>query len=430
MNVVRAGVVNSAFSFTGSVASLLLVPFFLRVYGLEVYGALTLLTALAQYFAVLDLGFSNALVRYYHRTADGDSTYYRLRRTIVGFFLGAGVIAITAATVTAHHWASWIHLTTIVNLQLAVLGAGGHTILLLIGNSYNTSLVARLRYGHLNTFNLTRNLGPQIVAAATYASIPDLGIALFAAFGFSCIVLSIHLLILRRTEPSIPPSPDAPQAPFTLFLKESAGFSLQALLNALTFPVLQTVVGARFGLEANGLVDISRRILFAFRRFIAAAFVPLFAKANHLIATHQWSAVRPILVRGTALSIASSFAFYLVLHVSLPVLLSSWIGDAAPRVQPIAEDLLAAVAFTLPHVAAYHIIETVHRGRLMNAVGSATWIAVTSLAFLPAATTVSDALLFFRIGAIAAAIITLSAAAAFYHRLRQSAAWTTVTSPI
>src|SRR6267142_7284723 len=124
MTVRRAALINMTFSLGSSAANIALVPLLLSIYGLRVYGALSLLTAVSQYFSILDLGLSSALVRHYVRVrSHGDPTYFYYRRLMVKYFVLVGVLLVGMAAATDFTWGTHLHLDDVPRLWLAVLGA-------------------------------------------------------------------------------------------------------------------------------------------------------------------------------------------------------------------------------------------------------------------------------------------------------------------
>jgi O-antigen/teichoic acid export membrane protein len=408
-SVRTAGAINSAFSVFSSATNVVLVPFLLGIYGLKVYGALSLLTSLAQYFNVLDLGLSSALVRHWVRVrTQADFRYFRYRRLTATLVTTIGLTVVVSGAATAGHWRAALQLGHIDHLGLAVLGAGSLTVITLVGNCYNSALIADLSFLHLNIYNYTRNIGPQLVAALVYLLAADLATALLGGALFALLLLLTQITLLRRREPRRGEGRDLSlDAPFALFLRESIGFSAQSVLTALYLPLIQISVGAKFGSEANGLVDVARRLLFAFRRAIEAAFVPLFARASQLIERGHLRQVQAIAFRGTLLSVSIASVYFVGLRVSLRWILRIWIPDSAAAVQPVASTFLYGVALTIPSLAIFQILSTSQRGRMVNSLAAALSAAVLLLALTPLANTVTDVLALYAAGVFLAAVLTL-----------------------
>jgi O-antigen/teichoic acid export membrane protein len=93
-------------------------------------------------------------------------------------------------------------------------------------------------------------------------------------------------------------------------LKDSFSFSAQTLVSALTIPLLQTVVGAKFGSQANGVFDASRRVLFAARSALEAVFVPVFAHATRLVEAGDRGKLRRLAVKVTVASAVGALVLY------------------------------------------------------------------------------------------------------------------------
>jgi O-antigen/teichoic acid export membrane protein len=421
-SVRRAGLTNTGFSILSSATNVVLVPAFLSIYELKIYGALSLLTALAQYFTILDFGFSNALVRYWIRTrSHGDLTYFQFRTSIVAYFAVAGLAVTAVGSVTSRFWGSALNLAHVEHLPLAAFAAGALTVITVIGNCYNSSLVGDLQFARLNTYNYIRNIGPQLTAALVFIPTQNLGTALACSALFSGLLLTAHVLVLRKREAGVCRNPvsDSPVR-FGTFFRESIGFSAQSLVRAFVLPLLQAVIGARFGSEVNGALDIARRLLFAFRRAVESAFVPLFARANQLIETGHLKQLGTIALRGTILSVSIAFGFFIALRFSIPWILPIWIGQTAKTVEPIALTFLVGVTFTIPHIAAYQILSTSHRGRAINAIAGALVSAVLLIGLTRHIETVTQVLALYAVGVFLGAVLTLAYSARLIANLRSA----------
>ena len=420
MSVRRAALINMTFSLGSSAMNIALVPLFLSVYGLRVYGALSLLTAVSQYFSILDLGLSSALVRHRVRVrSHGDPTYFYYRRLMVKYFLLVGLVVVGTAAVTALTWGTHLHLDGIPRLWLAVLGAGALTLLSLIGTFYNSALVAEIRFTYLNSFNLARNIGPQVASVLAYSKSNDLAVSLTAGALCSLVLLVVHVARLHKQELVISQVSSIPERrEFFQFLKESLGFSAQTFFSVIMIPLLQTVVGVKFGSEANGLVEVARRLLFAFRRLIEAAFVPLFARANQLIELRDTQRLKRLAIESSLLSAILSIVYFVSLRVSTPWILSVWLGNAATAVRPITAVFLIWVTFTMPHIAVYQLLSTFHKGRVINTLAGAVSSGAVLFALLPVVHTVVQTLVVYASGTFLGAAITLLYSAMYFSALR------------
>src|SRR6266496_75606 len=90
----RAGIVNAGLKVVSSALNFVLVPVYLRVYGVTTYGQISLLLSLAQYLGLLDLGLTGTLVQEcVLLRSRGDQSYFRLRRLAVSFLLSVGGVA-------------------------------------------------------------------------------------------------------------------------------------------------------------------------------------------------------------------------------------------------------------------------------------------------------------------------------------------------
>jgi O-antigen/teichoic acid export membrane protein len=410
MRVRRAALSNSALSFVSSAANVLLVPFLLGVYGIRTYGSLSLLTAIAQYFAVLDFGFSNALVRYKLREMSlGDTSYRYLRRRILLWFTTVGGVLILLAAAFANPIGDILNIGHVPHLWLAVGGAGSLTLLTLIGNCYNSALVAKLRYIHLNLYNIVRHIGSQIVIVVAYVFLEDLATAIAFGVLFVGVLLLGQILLIRWGERSVPTgNPDTAHTMVKRFVTESAEFSAQSIANALVIWLLQAVIGVRFGPESAGLFDIARRVLFAIRRLIDAAFEPVFARASDLFEKGMTARLSHVIRITLVLSVAAAGVYYVTLRLSLGWILRVWLNEAAPAVEPIAQALLLGVALSCIHLGVYHVLRALPHGRRMNTLAGVVASATVALGFTSLVSSVHQVLIMYALGVSLASVLTIA----------------------
>ncbi|HEV8357461.1 MAG TPA: hypothetical protein VGQ17_11920 [Gemmatimonadales bacterium] len=411
MNVRSAGVINAGFKVLGAGLNFLLVPLYIGVYGLRVYGALSLLLSLSQYMSFLDLGFSAALVRESVRVRTvGDQRYFRLKRIAIGLLLGGGGAVTAIAALTSARWGPAVHLDHVDQLWLGVASAGVITVLTLASSCLSSAFVATLRFGHLNAYNLLRNLVPQLACVAAYTKLRGLGPALAVGAMAQCGVVGLQALLLAREERSlVRPALASRAAPLAAFLKDSFGFSAQTLVSSLTMPLLQTVVGARFGSQANGIVDASRRVLFAARGVLEAVFVPVFAHTTRLVEAADRGGLRRLAARVTAASATGALVLYGVLAITLTPLLAAWVGtETGARLEEVAGPLLVGVTFTCPHIGLYYVLAAMSAGRVVNIVAGLLSLLILALGFLPAFQSVRDVVLLYNAAMLAGAIVTLA----------------------
>lgn len=416
----RAGLTNASLKILGAGLNFLLVPWFLRVYGIETYGALSLLLAVSQYLGVLDLGLTGTLVQECIKLrGGGDQTYFRLRGLAVTFLVVAGGALVLPAAGTAWLWGPLLHLDHVDHLWLGVLGVGWITISTLISSCLSSAYVATLRFGYVNIFNIARNILPQVVTVIAYMLFGSLGLALGIGATASGAVVGSQAYLLRREEHTLRREGVVDPSRAVLFVRESISFSAQTLLAIVLMPVVQTVVGMKLGSQANALLDISRRLLFAGRQVLEALFVPMFARASQLRFRGAVAELRRLAAAGMVASVIAAFAFYVVVAVVLRPILDLWLGSAAAsQVAPVARLLLVGVALTCPHIGTYQVLSSDTDGRIINIVAGVVSVVVMCLALLPSVDTLAGVLRVYSYAALAGAMITLVAATVHLGRLQ------------
>src|SRR5437660_1767781 len=197
----RAGLTNASFKVLSSGLNFLLVPLYIHVYGVATYGALSLLLSLGQYLSVLDVGLTGSLVQERVRVhASGDYSYFQHRTLAIGFLFVVGGGATLVAAATARWWGPAVGLKEVAGLRLAVLAAGWLAVFPLVSSCMNSAYVATMRFGHVNLYNLSLNILPQLTAAASYAWSSSLGFSLTAAAIVGLVVLGIQAMIVRVEE--------------------------------------------------------------------------------------------------------------------------------------------------------------------------------------------------------------------------------------
>jgi O-antigen/teichoic acid export membrane protein len=416
---------NAVFKVASSAANFLLVPIYLKVYGLQAYGSLSLLLSLGQYLSFLDLGFSAALVRESLRLrSSGTRSYFRFRRAIVGIIVIAGGTITVLGAVTARYWGPTLRMANVGDLGLGVCGAGLITIFGLVAGALNSAFVSTLRFGYANIATIFVNLVPQLVCLGTYVNGQALGASLLAGGWGAGLVVVAQVVVLRREEQRMTLSPVTSNSEaLGPFLRASIGFSAQTITSGLIIPLLQTVVGAKFGPQANGLLDASRRLLFAGRQAVEALFVPVFARTTELLERGETGEIRRLAKRASLGSAIVALAFFLSFAALLPSIVEVWLGtDRGEPVLEVARLLLLGVTFTCPHIAIYQILSAFPDGRMTNVVAGSLSLLVLLTAFFSPVRTLPQVTALYAVATLIGSVVTFVLAFRILPRLLETQA--------
>ncbi|MEA1085869.1 oligosaccharide flippase family protein [Sphingomonas sp. CD22] len=351
---VASGLVSSGWS---AIASLLVLPFYLRVLGAENFGLISFFTSLQGALLLLDLGFSTTMNREVARSQSTDSTYApRLLRTLeLLYWLTAiliGVCFLAIAPLVARSWfssnqlsagtitsslrlmavlmtlrwpvglylgaitgagrASWVNFLTIIVTSLSTVGAV--LVLMFIEPSLRCFLLWQIIVSLLQVvaarYLSWHALGHRERVASDFTLVPPL-------FGFSSQIAAATLLgvIVAQLDKLI--------LPRFVSLDEVGKFGVAFLVSRLLITLISPVYSAFYPhLTALIAGDGSNEVATAYRLYSRIANAILFSTAAYIavfgvdiitvwtgdqaLALHL-HVVLPLLVAGSALNASMYF---------------------------------------------------------------------------------------------------------------------------
>lgn len=331
-----------------AVLGLVMLPFNLAHLGMAVYGVWMLTTSFTAYFAMLDLGYGGALVRFVAQ--------YRARRDARALNEVLSTLSVVYALIATVTYL--IVLALAFNLDLFTTltpeeTATSRTMLLIIGANvalrfvfgvYGGVIVGFQRY-HLN--NLTSIATSLTVAAANVVVLLQ-GHGLVALVAVTTAVRVLALLVYRLNAYRVFPGLSVRWRLFrSARLREVSGFGVFMLLLDTAYKVNYStdmlVIGAWLGAPAVALWAPAQRLSELMLRLSNQLSDALFPIVVDCDAGQRAERLRTVFVHGTRLSLATVLPVAGGLALLAHPLLTAWIGPAFAGTTPIVQILAIVV---------------------------------------------------------------------------------------
>jgi len=331
-----------------AVLGLVMLPFNLAHLGLAAYGVWMLTTSFTAYFAMLDLGYGGALVRFVAQ--------YRARRDARALNEVLSTLSVVYAAIAAVTYL--IVLAIAFNLDLFTTltpeqTVTSRTLLLIIGANvalrfvfgvYGGVIVGFQRY-HLN--NLTSIATSVIVAAANVVVLLQ-GHGLVTLVAVTTAVRVLALLVYRLNAYRVFPGLSVQWRLFRRErLREVSGFGVFMLLLDTAYKVNYStdmlVIGAWLGAPAVALWAPAQRLSELMLRLSNQLSDALFPIVVDCDASQHAERLRAIFVHGTRLSLATVLPVAGGLALLAHPLLTAWIGPSFSATTPIVQILAFVV---------------------------------------------------------------------------------------
>ncbi len=331
-----------------AVLGLVMLPFNLAHLGLAAYGVWMLTTSFTAYFALLDLGYGGALVRFVAQ--------YRARRDARALNEVLSTLSVVYASIAAVTYA--VVLALAFNLDLFTTltpeqTATSRTLLLIIGANvalrfvfgvYGGVIVGFQRY-HLN--NLT-SIATSLTVAAANAVVLLQGHGLVTLVAVTTVVRVLALLVYRLNAYRVFPGLSVNWRLFRRQrLREVSGFGVFMLLLDTAYKVNYStdmlVIGAWLGAPAVALWAPAQRLSELMLRLSNQLSDALFPIVVDCDASQHAERLRAVFVHGTRLSLATVLPVAGGLALLAHPLLTAWIGPSFATTTPIVQILAFVV---------------------------------------------------------------------------------------
>jgi O-antigen/teichoic acid export membrane protein len=327
-----------------AILGLVMLPFNLAHLGMAAYGLWMLTTSFTAYFAMLDLGYGGALVRFVAQ--------YRARRDAPALNEVLSTFSVVYTAIGAVTYA--LVLVVAFNLDLLTTltpeqAATSRTLLLIIGASlalrfvagvYGGVIVGFQRY-HLN--NLTSIVTSLAVAAANVLVLLG-GHGIVELVAVTTAVRVLALLVYRMNAYRVFPGL---AMRWSLFrrerLQEVSGFSVFMLMLDAAYKVNYStdvlVIGAWLGAPAVALWAPAQRLSELALRLSNQLSEALFPIVVDCDASQRLARLRTVLIHGTRLSLATVLPVAGGLALLAHPLLTAWIGPSFTTTSTIVQIL-------------------------------------------------------------------------------------------
>jgi O-antigen/teichoic acid export membrane protein len=277
---------------------LLIPPFFLRYFGLEVYGEWIALSASVNYLGTLNYGIqtyatNEMTIRYNRGDEQGAKTVQASAfRLLIALFLGFAAIGLIVFLLPIQHMLKLRHETTYVaalTLYLLILQIAFNMMFSLLANSY--MVVGMLHRGQY--FQSAQRLFMAVsmaLALSMHGSLPVLaGIQLGSLFLFFFLIL----FDLRRVAPVLIPSLGyGSWAEVREILKPSGHFGLIAMAGFLTWQVPVILIQIVLGPAMVGVFQLVRTVFQMSRQILSIASATIGQDITLLVGKEDWKQLR------------------------------------------------------------------------------------------------------------------------------------------
>ena len=348
---------NIAANFGGTLwaglVSLMFIPIYLHLLGVEAFGLVAIFTTLLAMFAVLDLGLIQTLTREMARLAirpDSAREMRDLLRTLeipyVGMGLMIGVVVVLIAPWIAHEWINNQTLST-QSVQTAVMLMGLMIAMQWPLGFYSGGLVGLQEQVVLNLFNGALALGRGVASALV---LWQLAPTIEAFFWTNLVTTIAHVMIVRRLLwRRLPADPQPPRFRPDLLRgiwRFAAGVSGIGLISSLLMQLDKIILSKLLSLEMFGYYAIANVISMNVYRLFGPIYSAIYPRLTNLVALGFRNELAVFYHKSAQLLAVAVFPAVAVLVFFSKELLLIWLGNpvTADAVAPLVSILVMGTA--------------------------------------------------------------------------------------
>jgi O-antigen/teichoic acid export membrane protein len=324
-----AGIANSTWS---AVIGLAVVPFYVKILGVEAFGLIGFFVALQAVFALLDVGLAPTINREVARAnTEAERDQARdLLHTLAIFYWGAAVVIavaiVAAAPVVSRYWLVSVHIPR-GSLVSAVMLMG-----LIIGSRFPLALYLGALMGaqRIVTASAIEMVMVTLANAGAVAVLAFVSPTIQAFFICQAVVGVANVAAVRAAAWHALAGKERPRfdrAGLGRIWRFSAGMGLTALLGAVFLQSDKVVLSKIVSLEDLGrytLAGLGARSLYL---FMTPAFGVVYPRLSALIAAGQTAQVERLYTAGTRLLLAAVFPLAAFVFVFSTEIFTLWTGD-------------------------------------------------------------------------------------------------------
>jgi O-antigen/teichoic acid export membrane protein len=377
--VIFSTAANYVGRFTGFLSGFLLTPFLVRHLGPSAYGLWILIMSVVAYGSLLDLGISNAVIKYvaehtarkdYASTGTLVATAFKLYAILglAGIFLAAagsfvipGMLRVPPSQYDEARW-------------LVFLAGCGVSLALPC-----TTPMAILR--GLQRFDLVTLISSSAVILSAVFSV----LIVYAGGGLVALaVMNLGLILLmqiptvwliRRTAPALLGHLKSDSRLVRQIFSYSTAVFADQLAGRLQTKTDEIVIGAFLPVSSVTPYSIARRLAEAPLNLTDQFMKVLLPLASELHATDDRSRLRRLLLTSTRLTLAISVPFACAIGALMPSLIALWVGSAYVYATPVGMVLLIASLVNLICWPSASVMQAMFRHRPLAAASMISGIA-------------------------------------------------------
>jgi O-antigen/teichoic acid export membrane protein len=373
-----------------AVLGLMMLPFNVSHLGISAYGLWVLTASVTAHFAILDLGYGGALVRFiaHYRAHRNAQALNEIASTLFFVFALVGCLAYVVGATVA------FHLSTVFNVT-PEQAETGKWVLLVISVHVALNFPFSIFGGVVNGFQRQHINGAVSIASSVLIAIVNV-IVLTAGYGLIALVVAttvvrviIYLVYASNAYRTFPPLHISPKLFRWHRLKEVTGFSIYTSIidwaYKLNYQIDQLVVGAFLGTASVAVWAVADRIIAATQMLTNQLNTVLFPVIVESDASERADQLRQILVQGTRLSLATVLPIATALVVLADPLIRAWVGARKPELLgsvPVLQVLALAVAIRVGSGTATALLKGAGRHKMLAYVNLATGVANLCLSII------------------------------------------------
>lgn len=340
----------------------LMLPFNLAHLGKPVYGLWMLTASITASFALLDLGYGGALVRFIarYRALRDSAGLNEILSTLFVVYSTIGLITFGVALLISPHLATIFRMTPeqAPTARYLLLIISSYVALRFVFAVYG-GVVVGFQWYHLN--NLV-SIAMSIAVAAVNVAVVLAGFGLIGLVASTTAVRVLFLFVYRQNAHRVYPAMRiTPRAFSRARLREVTGFSVYMLLldcgNKLNYSADTMVIGAFMGTAAVALWTPAQRLSDLLTRLTSQLNDALFPIVVDSHATERTEQLRTAFIQGTRLSLAIALPLAGGVALLARPLINLWVGPSFTQTGTVLQILAALVVLRVANATANTILQ-------------------------------------------------------------------------
>lgn len=341
---------------------LVMLPFNLAHLGKPMYGLWMLTASITASFALLDLGYGGAMVRFIarYRALRDSSGLNEILSTLFVVYSAIGLITFALALLISFHLGNIFRVgpEQAVTARYLLIIISSYVALRCVFAVYG-GVVVGFQWYHLNNI---ASIAMSLVVAAVNVVVVLAGFGLIGLVASTTLVRVLFLLAYRQNAHRVFPAIRIdPRAFSRARLREISGFSIYMLLldcgNKLNYSADTMVIGAFMGTAAVALWTPAQRLTELLSRLTNQLNDALFPIVVDSHASERTEQLRTAFIQGTRLSLAIALPLAGGVALLARPLIRLWVGPSFTETGTVLQILAAIVVLKVATATANTILQ-------------------------------------------------------------------------